>query len=164
MAILTISSVQRAALRALAHSLNPTVLIGTDGLNDAVLNEIDCHLTAHELIKVRIFGDDRQVRVELYETICQKLNAAPIQKIGKLLVIWRPAPPAPYDDAARSVSGKNTAGPAPRLVKIVKRNPNSMRRVKPKRTVVLGNQRVTSGGLIKKVKRRTVSKKMLAKQ
>ncbi len=162
MAILTISSAQRAALRALAHSLKPTVLIGTEGLSDAVLNEIDCHLKAHELIKIRVFGDERQVRLDLYQTICETLGAAPIQHIGKLLVIWRPAP-ALAEDITTGLAEKKASGAAPRIVKVAKRNPNSMRRNKPKRVLVLGNQRVTAGGLIKKAKKRPTSKKPLAK-
>lgn len=166
MAILTISSVQRAALRTLAHSLKPTVLIGNEGLSDAVLNEIDCHLKAHELIKIRVFGDERQVRLDLYQSICEKLKAAPIQHIGKLLVIWRPAPATSENSAPHASSDlteKKAAGGAPRIVKIVKRNPNSLRRIKPKRTLVLGNQRVTAGGLIKRAKKRLVSKKLSEK-
>jgi RNA-binding protein len=81
---------ERSALRAEAHGLNPVVMIGADGLTPSVLKEIDKSLDAHGLIKVRVFGDDREARVAMYEQICGDLGAAPVQHIGKLLVLYRP--------------------------------------------------------------------------
>ena len=68
------------------------VIIGGDGLTPAVQKEVDAALNAHGLIKVRVFGDDRAVREQIYQQLCDELNAAPIQHIGKLLVLYRPAP------------------------------------------------------------------------
>ena len=85
-----LSSDERRHLKALAHPLNPVVMIGNNGLTDAVMCEIAINLDAHELIKIRVQGDDREVRVALLEQICQDLSAAPVQHIGKLLVIYRP--------------------------------------------------------------------------
>jgi RNA-binding protein len=78
-------------LRALSHNLNPVVMIGNNGLTEQVLREIEVSLNAHELIKVKVFGDDRELRKSLLETICEKTGAAPIHHIGKQLVIYRPA-------------------------------------------------------------------------
>jgi RNA-binding protein len=83
----------RRALRARAHALRPVVAIGQQGLTAAVLHEIDVALLAHELIKLRVFDTDRGSRDALLARICGELDAAPVQHIGKLLVIWRPAPP-----------------------------------------------------------------------
>ena len=88
--ILTIA--ERKEHRAAAHHLDPVVLIGQDGLTDAVTREVDAALNAHGLIKVRVFGDDRAQREQVFATLCDTLNAAPIQHIGKLLVLWRPLP------------------------------------------------------------------------
>ena len=101
--MLQLSADQRRALRARAHSLNPVVSIAENGLTDAVLKEIDTCLKAHELIKVRVYGDDRKARQDYLAAICEQLEAAPVQHIGKLLVVWRPAPPdnAPAKRAAR---------------------------------------------------------------
>jgi len=80
----------RRQLRARAHSLHPVVSIGQHGLTDSVLHEIDVALAAHELIKVRVFNDDRRQRESMLGRIAHALDCAPIQQIGKLLVLWRP--------------------------------------------------------------------------
>lgn len=67
-------------------------MIGNDGLTAAVLREIDVALRAHELIKIRVFSDDRTAREDLLARICGAVAAAPVQHIGKLLVVFRPEP------------------------------------------------------------------------
>lgn len=81
---------QRRYLKSLAHHLNPVVMIGNNGLTDAVIREIAVSLDAHELIKVRVLGDDRELRQQYLEKICADLSAVPVQHIGKLLLIYRP--------------------------------------------------------------------------
>jgi len=90
--MLQLTSVERRDLRARAHSLNPVVAIAENGLTEAVLKEIDVNLKAHELIKIRVFGDSRDDREAYLEQICNQLNAGAVQHIGKLLVIYRPNP------------------------------------------------------------------------
>jgi putative YhbY family RNA-binding protein len=90
--MLDITAEQRRALRARAHALNPVVAISQNGLSESVLNEIARSLESHELIKIRVFNDEREVREQFLATICEQLGAAPVQHIGKLLVIWRPMP------------------------------------------------------------------------
>src|SRR3954470_17919392 len=85
-----LTPVERSALRAEAHALKPVVIIGEAGLTPAVSKEISASLDSHGLIKVRVFGDDREARAEIYDTICAELKAAPVQHIGKLLVLYRP--------------------------------------------------------------------------
>ncbi len=99
--MLQLSSAQRAELRARAHALNPVVSIAENGLTESVLKEIDVCLKAHELIKIRVYGDSRDDRLAYYEQICSQLEAAPVQHIGKLLVVFRPNP-----DANATVEGK----------------------------------------------------------
>jgi len=82
----------RRELRARAHHLDPVVSIGQHGLTAPVLHEIDIALTAHELIKVRVFSDDREARDTLLARICEAMGCAPVQQIGKLLVLWRRRP------------------------------------------------------------------------
>lgn len=77
------------AFRAKAHHLNPVVQIGQHGLTEAVVNEIDIALTAHELIKIRIANDDKVERMEMAEEICQRVCADLIQQIGKIIIIYR---------------------------------------------------------------------------
>jgi len=66
------------------------VLIGDAGLTEAVLKEIGASLKAHELVKVKVAGDERAEREQMLGTICQTLGAAPVQHIGKTLVIYKP--------------------------------------------------------------------------
>lgn len=89
---IVITSQERSALRSAAHSLNPVVLIGDKGLTEAVLKEIDVHLNAHELIKVRVSGKDKTQRNEVLENICASLNCAPIHHLGHILILYRPKP------------------------------------------------------------------------
>ena len=95
----SLTSSERRALRARAHHLHPVVMIGDAGLTPAVLKELDTALKSHELIKVRVLGDDRGRREGLIGEICAALDAGPVQHIGKILVIFRPRPeeaaPAP---------------------------------------------------------------------
>jgi len=88
---------QRQALKGRAHGLAPVVLIGAGGLTAAVLAEIDRALAAHELIKIRVAGDDRARRDALLAEICGHSGSAPVQHIGKMLVVYRERvePPAP---------------------------------------------------------------------
>lgn len=93
--MLKLSTDERRALRARAHALNPVVSISQNGLSESVLNEIRASLVSHELIKIRVFNDVREEREQFLATICEKLDAAPVQHIGKLLVVWRPSPENP---------------------------------------------------------------------
>ena len=88
----TLSPAFRRQLRARAHGLHPVVSIGHHGLTPSVIHEIDVALTAHELIKVRVFNDDRDERESMLTRIAETLDCAPVQQIGKLLVLWRPRP------------------------------------------------------------------------
>lgn len=100
--MLDITADQRRALRARAHALNPVVSISQNGLSEAVLQEISTSLDSHELIKIRVFSDEREVREQYLASICEQLGAAPVQHIGKVLVVWRPGPDAkPTTAAAR---------------------------------------------------------------
>ena len=90
MTALTLSPAQRKAYRAKAHPLTPVIMIGNDGFTPAVAKETELALKSHGLIKIRVLGDDRDAREQMFLEICNQLNAAPIQHIGKLLVVWRP--------------------------------------------------------------------------
>ena len=155
MPAIELTTSERRALRADAHHLDPVVMIGGDGLTPAVVKETDSALKAHGLIKVRVLGDDRAAREEIFTQLCDQLDAAPIQHIGKLLVIWRPIP----EKASAAEGESKRGGAAPREVKILKFSKSGTRRPEVKKVTVLGNQRVTPGGLIKRAKKRMTSKK-----
>ena len=150
--MLNLTPAERSALRAEAHALKPIVLIGEAGLTEAVMKEIELGLDSHGLIKVRVFGDDREARIEMYETICAQLDAAPVQHIGKLLVLYRPKKEA---EKARSTK----TGKGMRMVTIVKPSASGTKKPTVSKVMLKGNERVTEGGTIKRAKKRQSSTK-----
>ncbi len=137
---------QRKEKRANAHHLDPVVMIGNDGWTPAVKKETEAALDAHGLIKVRVFSDDRSAREALFLAIADELSAAPIQHIGKLLVLWRPMP-----EREKTIDEDRGAGP--RDVKVVKYSKRPGQRPEVKTLRVLGNQRLTVGGQVKRAKK-----------
>ena len=125
-------------------------MIGSDGWTAAVKKETEAALDAHGLIKIRVLSDDRPGRESLFRTIADELNAPPIQHIGKLLVLWRPA-------ATREKTVDDDRKPAPRDVKVLKYSKRGGQRPEVLTLRVLGNQRLTSGGQIKRSKPKVVS-------
>lgn len=84
-----LSPAQRRDLRARAHHLNPVVTIAGNGLTPTVLAEIERSLQAHELIKIKAQGTEREQRDALMHDLCEQLGAAPVQHIGNILIVWR---------------------------------------------------------------------------
>ena len=89
---INLSNIKKKELRKKAYSLKPFVIIGQRGLTDAVLDEIDVALNAHELIKIRLRGVDKKVRSEQCLKIEQKLSTEIIHQIGFIIVLFRPKP------------------------------------------------------------------------
>lgn len=136
---------QRKEHRAQAHHLNPVVMIGNDGLTPAVMKEADAALNAHGLIKIRVFDDDRAHREAMFQQLADQLNAAPIQHIGKLVVLWRPKP-------EKAHAADEDRMPGPRDFKVLKYSKRGGQRPEVKTLRVLGNQRLTPGGQVKRAK------------
>lgn len=86
---MTLNKKQIQYLKGLAHSLKPVVMLGNNGLTEAVVAEIDYSLNHHELIKIKIPTDDRETKALIIEAICRETNATKVQVIGKTLVIYR---------------------------------------------------------------------------
>ncbi|KQW57459.1 YhbY family RNA-binding protein [Variovorax sp. Root411] len=145
MPAIQLTPAERKVHRAEAHHLDPIVMVGGDGLTPAVKKEADAALKAHGLIKVRVFSDDRLARDAMLRELSDELGAAPVQHIGKLLVLWRPIP-----EKERVVDEDRM--PGPRDVKIVKYSKRGGQRPEIKTLRVLGNQRLTPGGTIKRAK------------
>lgn len=150
MPAIELRTAQRKEIRAQAHHLEPVVRIGGEGLTPAVIKETDAALKAHGLIKVRVFSDERETREAMLAKLCDELNAAPIQHIGKLLILWRPIPPK--DKAERE-----DRGAGPKVVKIIKFSKSGNNRPQIKKVKVLGNERVAAGGQIKRARKRPTS-------
>jgi RNA-binding protein len=83
---------ERQKLKARAHALEPVVQVGQAGVTDQVAKELDRALTAHELIKVRVTAADRDEREALCEDILARADASEVQRVGKVLVLYRPRP------------------------------------------------------------------------
>ena len=109
--MLEITAAQRRSLRSRAHALKPVVSISQNGLSDAVMREIGACLASHELIKIRVYNDDREEREVYLQTICDQFDAAPVQHIGKLLVVWRPTPEERQELARNRTSSRRRAEP-----------------------------------------------------
>lgn len=146
MPAIQLSIAERKAHRADAHHLDPVVMIGNDGLTPAVMKEADAALNAHGLIKIRVLGDDRAAREALYLQLADELNAAQIQHIGKLLVLWRPKP-------AKAREEDEDRKPGPRDFKVLKYSKRGGQRPEVRTVRVLGNERLTAGGLVKRAKK-----------
>jgi RNA-binding protein len=155
MPTLPLTTAERRALRADAHHLDPVVVVGNDGLTDAVIQEADRALKAHGLIKVRVFSDTRDARQAMLAALSERLNAAEVQHIGKLLVLWRPVPPKEKVEREDSM-------PGPRTVKLVSFSKSGNHRATVKKVKLFGNQRVAAGGAIKRTTLRQVSAKKKA--
>ncbi|MDH4478552.1 MAG: YhbY family RNA-binding protein [Rhodoferax sp.] len=147
MPLIQLTPAQRKVHRADAHHLDPVVMVGNDGLTDNVKKEANAALNAHGLIKVRIFSDDRVSREAMFQSLANELDAAPIQHIGKLLVLWRPLPDTVKE---KSVDEDRMAGP--RDFKVLKYSKRAGQRPEVKTLRVLGNQRLTAGGNVKRAK------------
>jgi RNA-binding protein len=108
--MLELNPAERRELRARAHHLSPVVTIATNGLTPSVVAEIHRSLQAHELIKVRVQGTERDQREELMEQLCNELDAAPVQHIGNILIVWRKRIEEEKNASAES-KAKTTARP-----------------------------------------------------
>ena len=156
MSAIQLTPAQRKEHLAAAHHLDPVVMIGADGLTPAVRKEVDAALKAHGLIKIRVFSDDRAVREAALLELADSLSAAPIQHIGKLLVLWRPKP-------AKARAEDDERMPGPRDIKVLKYSKRGGQRPEVRTVRVLGNQRLTPGGQVKraKTKQKSVKKRQL---
>jgi RNA-binding protein len=157
MPAIQLTSAQRKEWRAHAHHLDPVVMIGADGCTASVKKELEIALNAHGLIKVRMFSDDRGAREAMFSTLADELGAAPIQHIGKLLVLWRPVP-------EKAKVGREDRMPGPRVVKVLKFSKSGNHRAQVKKIKVLGNQRMAAGGELKRARKRVTSLKKRSQQ
>ncbi|MCO4321831.1 ribosome assembly RNA-binding protein YhbY [Aliidiomarina quisquiliarum] len=86
-----LSNKQKQFLKAAAHPLKPVVLLGGNGLTEGVLAEIELALEHHELIKIKVPEEDRDIRNAVQVTIAEHTKAVLVQSIGKVAVFYRPA-------------------------------------------------------------------------
>jgi RNA-binding protein len=114
MPAIELTPAERKALKADAHALSPVAAIGKAGITPAVIKEIDACLRSHALIKVRAGSDERDERAAWLLTLSEQLDCAPVQAIGRVLILWRPQPEEP---AAAPSRARKAPGPARKRTK-----------------------------------------------
>ena len=83
---------ERKRLRQIGHALNPVVMVGGQGLTENVIEETARALNDHELIKVKIAGEDREARAQVIEQLAEATQSQVVQKIGKIALLYKKAP------------------------------------------------------------------------
>lgn len=102
--IMQLTRAQKKQLILHSHQLKPVVIIGDNGLTNAVIAEIETALTAHELIKIRINAGDREERRAIINTINEQTGADIIHRIGHVASFFRKNPKK--KDTAKRLFGK----------------------------------------------------------
>ena len=92
---IALTAKDRVRLKARAHALEPNVSVGNAGLTNAVIAEVERALAKHELIKVRVQIDDRELRKQIGEEIGAATDAAVVHRVGKIVILFRPKPEEP---------------------------------------------------------------------
>jgi len=88
---MTLTTAQKKQYRAIAHSLNPVIIVGDKGLSEGLLQELNRALDDHELIKVKVSSNDRDDRAAAIDNLCKQTQATLVQSIGKMAIILRKA-------------------------------------------------------------------------
>ena len=84
-----LGNAQKRYLRGLAHDLKPVLLVGAKGVTDSLVAEADGALAHHELVKVRVVADDRELRDEWIAELARRADAALVTRIGNVAVFYR---------------------------------------------------------------------------
>lgn len=92
---MSLNNAQRRYLRGLCHALKPVIHVGQKGLSDALLAELDAALTHHELVKVKVFAEERDARDALGEDLAARSGAEVVQKVGHVVCLFRRNPEKP---------------------------------------------------------------------
>ncbi len=86
-----LSAEQRREYRAIAHHLKPVIIIGDNGVSDALVQELERALNDHELVKIKVSSTEREERQEAIEAACRATGAELVQTIGKMAILLRRA-------------------------------------------------------------------------
>ena len=86
---MALSNAQIRHLRSLGHHLKPVVMVGQHGLREAVIEELNLALDAHELVKVRVSVGDRDERDRTIAALTDSTGAELVQRIGNIAILFR---------------------------------------------------------------------------
>jgi RNA-binding protein len=89
---IALTAKDRSRLKARAHALEPNVSAGKDGATPAVIAEVNRALAKHELIKVKVQTDDRDLRRQIGDELAAGADAAVVHRVGKIVILFRPKP------------------------------------------------------------------------
>lgn len=88
---IALTNAQIRFLRGQAHDLKAMLQVGGKGITDALVTEVDGALEHHELIKIRVAASDRELRDAMITDLAERSDAALVQRIGNVAVLYRPA-------------------------------------------------------------------------
>lgn len=88
---IALTNAQTRFLRGQAHGLKAMLQVGGKGISDALVDEVVLALEHHELVKVKIAADDREVRDTLVADLVRRADAALVQRIGHVAILYRPS-------------------------------------------------------------------------
>lgn len=88
---MAVTEKQKRFLKGRAHSLKPVVIVGNNGLTDSVISEIDQALAHHELVKVRVSGQERAERRQMMDAIAARTDSELVLVIGHIGGFYRRA-------------------------------------------------------------------------
>jgi RNA-binding protein len=86
---------QSRHLRALAHELEPVVLVGKEGATEGVVAATDQALTDHELVKVRLPDVPREERAVIATQLAADTKSALAGTVGRVAILYRRHPSTP---------------------------------------------------------------------
>jgi len=86
-----LTAAQTRFLRGQAHDLRAMLQTGGKGVTDALVAEVDAALEQHELIKVKVAGQEREARDAMIGELAARADAALVQRIGHTAVLYRPS-------------------------------------------------------------------------
>ncbi|XID75463.1 ribosome assembly RNA-binding protein YhbY [Alkanindiges sp. WGS2144] len=89
--MISLSNQERKRLRQIGHALNPVIMLGNQGLTENVIEETLRALNDHELIKVKVAGEDREQRAQLIQSLAEQTGAQIVQQVGKMVLLYKKA-------------------------------------------------------------------------
>jgi len=93
---MALNAADKKQYRAIAHNLNPVIIIGDKGLTEGLMDELNRALHDHELIKIKIAIGDRDDRSKIVEDLVYRTGSELVQSIGKVAVLLKRNPkPSP---------------------------------------------------------------------
>jgi len=86
---MSLSKSQLKHLVALTHNLKPVIMVGQNGVTENIIKELEIALDFHELVKIKIAGEDKESRAEMIKQLSSAVDTETVQKIGKTLTLYR---------------------------------------------------------------------------